>query len=375
MSARYLLPSLVLVLGIFTGNARSPHPMDGWIHPSVQGPARRVLRRELALLPAQSRENVTFVDLDGTRYANQPQGDLELYRPTEDPTLYVSTGGEQAVFPPPGPQQTAAPRQMNPDVLTRCLGDTGAYRRMFTKEGGRYAPTRYTYIAADFSVRGGDASTIKIADPDKDVAFVFLGGNGTNGWWLDAGLQYSPLRKDWALFIRDRGKALKSQDGRGDLPSSPELSPTLRFAPDQTITVEMFVPQKPVFGARRPLDNRVAVVARGRQRDNGSVRGGPQVRSYIIAVPGGWPRDGFDGGHGINLRHTVSIAQKGALDFTTGSYFKGTEVTNTWVGTSYATRRPLRPSDVQQRCSFPNDDVVQTRGSTVDIVYDPAQWR
>lgn len=121
--------------------------------------------------------------------------------------------------------------------------------------------------------------------------------------------------------------------------------------------------------------NCVAVVARGRQRDNGGVRGGPQVRSYIIAVPGGWPLDGFDAGHGINLRHTVSIAQKGALDFTPGSYFKGTKITNTLVGTSYATRRPLEPGDVQQRCSFPNRDVVQTKGAAVDIVYDPAQWQ
>ncbi len=81
------------------------------------------------------------------------------------------------------------------------------------QRGGRAAPTRYTYIAADFSVRGGDACTIKITDPDKDVAFAFLGGNSTNGWWLDAGLQYSPLRRDWALFIRDKGKALSSKTG------------------------------------------------------------------------------------------------------------------------------------------------------------------
>ncbi len=343
--------------------------MDAWIASAIEGAERKVMRRELALLPKHVRENVVFIDLNGKAYANRAQlKNLKVYQSTAKADTYRSARGEQATFPSHLPAQTADPfpRQMNPNLLTRCLGGTGAYRRTYTKEGGLQTPIHYTYIAAAFSVRGADERTIKITDPDKDVAFAFLGGNGTNGWWLDAGLQYSPLKKDWALFIRDRGKALKSQDEGLELKQ--------RFAPEQTIRVEMFVPQKPVLGAQQPVDNRVAVIARGRQRDNGGVRGRQQTRTYIIAVPGGWPRDGFDNGHGINLRHTVSIAQKDAPNFSTGSYFKGTTVSNVMVGSSYATRRPLRNSDVTQRCAYPNGGVVQTKGPTTDIIYDPGQW-
>jgi len=353
--------------------------MDGWIHASVQGEARQVMRRELVNLPPELRETVTFVALDGRVYVNTPRlEDLELYLPTKKAHTYAKGSGERVTLPPHGPQQTPTLRMVkpDPDVFTRCQGTTGAYRQMFTKEGGRASGIRYTYIAADFHVRGGDERTIKITDPDKDVAFVFLGGNGTNGWWLDAGLQYSPLRKDWALFIWDTGKALKARSDAFKLErrASPTLSRDERFAPEQTISVEMFVPQKPVFGADRPMDNRVAVIARGRQRDNDGVRGEYQTRSYILEVPGGWPRDGFDGGRGINLRHTVSLAQVGAMDVTTGSYFKETRITNTFVGSSYATRRPLRTDDILKICAFPNAKVVQARGAAVDIVYDPEQW-
>lgn len=51
--AQLLIGSL-LVLGGFAAGTEPlvpPHPLDRWIHPSVQGEARRVLRHELALLP------------------------------------------------------------------------------------------------------------------------------------------------------------------------------------------------------------------------------------------------------------------------------------------------------------------------------------
>ena len=99
-----------------------------------------------------------------------------------------------------------------------------------------------------------------------------------------------------------------------------------------------------------------------------------QVRRYVFEVPGGWPRSGFSGGRGLNLRYTVSLAQVGGMDVTTGSYFSGTRVKNVYVGSSYRTRRPLRPDDVQKVCTFPNSEVVALRDQKVVISYDPETW-
>lgn len=260
----------------------------------------------------------------------------------------------------------------DPEKFTQCREGAGAYYQMFTKEkDATGAP--YTYISADVYVAGADTHSIKIANPNKDVAFVFLGGNGTDGWWLDAGLQYSPVRKDWALFFWDEGKALEAR-GRPftfKRKLSPALTPEQRFAPNQTIKLEMFIPQKAVLGARETMDNRVTVIARGRQRTNNGVRGKEQVRRYIFEVPGGWPRSVRANGRGINLRYTVSLAQVGRVDLTTGSYFRGTRISNVYVGSSYATRRPLRRSDIASLCRSPNDQVVQMQNGVISINYAP----
>ena len=274
----------------------------------------------------------------------------------------------------------AAAQRTKPDaaVFSSCRGGTGAYYQMFTKEGGVRGAPRYTYIAADIELSGGDPDSgpdsVRITDPDKDVAFVFLGGNGTNGWWFDAGLQYSPLRRDWALFFWDEGEALRSAGRPFERRATPALGPDDRFAPDQTVSLELFVPQRPVLGARRPLEDRVVVIARGRGRAGGSAGGKMQVRRYVFEVPGGWPRSGFSVGRGLNLRYTVSLAQVGGMDVTTGSYFSGTRVKNVYVGSSYRTRRPLRPDDVQRVCAYPNQRVVKVRDGRVTISYDPKTW-
>ena len=274
-----------------------------------------------------------------------------------------------AVAKPPG---HAAAQKEDPEVFTRCRGGAGAYYQMFTEERD-FTGRSYTYISADVYVGGGDAESIKITDPSKEVAFVFLGGNGTDGWWLDAGLQYSPRVKDWSLFFWDKGKA---QEVRGkpfafERKATPTLTPQSRFAPDQTIKLELFVPQKAVLGARTPLDNRVAVIARGRQRDRDGVRGKAQVQRYVFEVPSGWPRSGRADGRGINLRYTASLAQVGKVDLTTGSYFKGTRATNVYVGSSYATRRPLRQGDMASRCRSPNNRIVNLQDGAIAIDYTP----
>ncbi len=270
----------------------------------------------------------------------------------------------------------AAAQRVKPDagVFSSCRGGTGAYYQMFTKEGGVAGTPRYTYIAADVELAGGGADSIAITNSDKDVAFVFLGGNGTDGWWLDAGLQYSPLRRDWALFFWDEGEALRAAGKPFERRSTPVLGPGDRFAPDQTVSLELFVPQRPVLGARRPQDDRVVVIARGRGREGGSAGGERQVRRYVFEVPGGWPQDGFSNGRGLNLRYTVSLAQVGGMDVTTGSRFGGTRVKNVYVGPNYRTRRPLGPSDVQRVCAYPNKRVVKVRNGRVMISYDPTTW-
>ena len=198
-----------------------------------------------------------------------------------------------AVAKPPG---HAAAQKEDPEVFTRCRGGAGAYYQMFTEERD-FTGRSYTYISADVYVGGGDAESIKITDPSKEVAFVFLGGNGTDGWWLDAGLQYSPLVKDWSLFFWDKGKALevRGKPFAFERKATPTLTPQSRFAPDQTIKLELFVPQKAVLGARTPLDNRVAAIARGRQRDRDGVRGKAQVQRYVFEVPE-WLAEEREGG-------------------------------------------------------------------------------
>ena len=266
----------------------------------------------------------------------------------------------------------AAPQKEDPEVFTRCRDGAGAYYQMFTREeDDTGAP--YTYISADVYVGGGDTESINITNPGKEVGFVSLGGNGTDGWWLDAGLQYSPLVKDWSLFFWDKGKAQKvsGKPFTFERKATPTLTPQSRFAPDQTIKLEFFIPQKAVLGAPTPLDNRVAVIARGRQRDKNGVRGHEQVQRYVFEVPSGWPRSGKANGRGINLRYTASLAQVGKVDLATGSYFKGTRVTNVYVGSSYATRRPLKQSDMASRCSSPDNQVAKLQDGAISIDYTP----
>ena len=98
------------------------------------------------------------------------------------------------------------------------------------------------------------------------------------------------------------------------------------------------------------------------------------MRRYAFEVPGGWPRDGFANGRGLNLRYTVSLAQVGGMDVRTGCYFSGTRVKNVYVGPNYRTRRTLRPSDVQRVCAYPNEKVVKVRNGEVTISYDPKAW-
>jgi hypothetical protein len=245
---------------------------------------------------------------------------------------------------------------------------------MFTKEGGvggsRGSSTRYAYIRTIFGVRGGGTSTIRIANQNNTVAFAFLGGNGTNGWAIDAGLQYGPTYRDWALFLRTQGGALKTQ--------GPGLEAE-RFAPEQRIEVEFYVVQNfdtiNIWDDDGDNDNVVAVTARGRNVRTGNT----QTKTFVMDIARkGWYRDGTNYESapeiwrtaGINLRHTVSLAQK-TMNLNDGSYFRGTTIENTLVGSSYATRRTQTSSDVARICEWPGSpaNTVEVVNGAVNIQY------
>ena len=65
----------------------------------------------------------------------------------------------------------AAAQQVKPDAATfsSCRGGTGAYYQMFTKEGGVRGAPRYTYIAADIELAGGDASSVRITPATASI--------------------------------------------------------------------------------------------------------------------------------------------------------------------------------------------------------------
>lgn len=329
----------------------------------------------LSFLPEHARDGVvTYITEDDKVYGNMPAADaVDVFDPTTEPDIYVDDGGEEEIFPESesAPIGELAPTDFagNDYFYTECRGGQGAYRRMLTKEGGqpsgpRGSPTRYGYISTLFNLEGSTTSTIRINNPDKDVAFAFLGGNGTNGFAVDAGMQYSPVYRNWALFIRTQGGAVRSQ-----------TDPAYRFAPNQQIAVEFFTVQNPStiqdVDADGDRDNLIAVVAKGQRDIRGG--GGPWDRTFVLDVAsGGWPRDGYDAGNGINLKQTVSLAQAGTQTFTTGSYFRGTTITNTQVGASYASRRPLRSDDIAKVCEYPAipADVINTSSSgAINIEY------
>ena len=306
-------------------------------------------------------------------YGNTPEAkQVGFYKPTKDANIYVDERGSKAFFPTtaPDPEPELSPTWLYDHFYTECRGDKGAYRRMFTKEGGVGISTRYTYIRTVFGVRGGSTSTIRIANRDNTTAFAFLGGNGTNGWAMDAGLQYGSTYEDWALFLRTQGGVVSSQ-GRGQEAE--------RFAPDQRIEVEFFVVQDSttlnIHDADGDNDNVVAVIARGRDVSDGTM----QTKTFVMDIARkGWYRDGMNYESaeyirrtaGINLRHTVSLAQI-TMNLNDGSYFRGTTIEDTLVGSSYATRRAQTSTDVARICEWPGSpaDVVQVVNGAVNIQY------
>ena len=85
-------------------------------------------------------------------------------------------------------------------------GGTGAYYRVVSDSS-----LGYSYFSANVFLPG--SSQIFVANPSKETVYVYTGGYGNvlNGsesdgqGAIDAGLQYSPAKNNWALFYRGFG--------------------------------------------------------------------------------------------------------------------------------------------------------------------------
>ena len=137
------------------------HVMDQWIDPAIQGKEREIIRREIANVPAEERENFTFVDLDQSVYVNRPEirGDLEWLHPVGDTGVYVDSAGNKSFFaaPPAKPSDADLEAQYTTSKnYDGCPVNRGAYRRVMTKEGcasgGRCSGGKYTRIDADVTL-------------------------------------------------------------------------------------------------------------------------------------------------------------------------------------------------------------------------------
>jgi hypothetical protein len=196
---------------------------------------------------------------------------------------------------------------------TRNTG-TGPYRRIWS-DSPMSAAQATVYLP---SLAKGD-----IVSANGDTAFIYLGGWGSAGQALDAGLMHNPGTDTWSLFIKYQGLA----ENLGG-------TPQVRLKPDQTVTVTFSIPDDGSVKVETS-GQAVQVVDAANQTDLG-------VQSLAVQQNGlsGFPSDGTD----VILKRMTSIAQNHE-NFQSGSKISGVAWTNVQCGTDPGSLSPWTITD------------------------------
>lgn len=307
----------LVALGLLGLVACSPSQSDDsgfHIDPAIQGQERRVISEVMRLLPPAHRDNVIYFSESGAIYANKVALKSE-FRPARRlrDNIYQTSWGERFVAPASGSDASSGSGASAQGEYTCASVNTGPFRRVATQAGANVLYGRYSYASADIFAPG-DGSVYGKTDNNGiqvETPYIYMGGQSSTGVEVDAGLQWSNVHTDWALFLRVGGALYNNNQVRLNSPA--------------TVTLEHYV----------PADGTVVVRVAG-----GTVRTGSN-RS-LVAAAGGWTRNGV----GNTMKRITSIAQS-SLNLTSGSYLLGVSWANAQLGRYSGTTQPIPIPDGQ----------------------------
>jgi hypothetical protein len=253
---------------------------------------------------------------------NQPSIWTKLKSATQDSILAVA---EKLARIRPGFQQ-------RPDSIDEYK-NSGPYHRVLTTPG-------YSYVRATVFLPCDGVHV----NPSGETPFVYLGGwgAGDDGTAIDAGFQYSPTYRNYALFIR----AQTSRDqGKKQISESP------RFVCGHPVKLEFIAYSR----------TEIHLNATGTTADNkgADIKAANIVHSVLRhGAAYNWPPDGGGRRNGIVLKRMTTIGQDSALDlyltrttdapwYNDGAYFGVTpshdpliQWSDMWVGTVDSSGHP-----------------------------------
>ncbi|WP_339303194.1 hypothetical protein [Paenibacillus sp. FSL R5-0519] len=265
------------------------------IDSSITGNEREVIADVMARLDEEDRENVIYVAEDGAIYSNK----MELKETTEvydlvENNIYQSASGKELVGPGASTNDFSASAikddtQISPAAeVPSPIGGSGPYRRVFSNNGYNWLSTYVTIPGAPYVK--GNVST--------DVPYVYLGGWGSNGNGIDAGLQYSTAFDNWAPTTLANGLMVPA--------------PNTRYRSNQDIYMKFYVTN---------LNECTLAVS-------GITTTGEQLTTTIVRGGiSGWDKSGT----GMRVKRMTTIGQK-IEDMTTGSSIKNVRWHDITVG-------------------------------------------
>ncbi|PQP82426.1 hypothetical protein C0Q44_13365 [Paenibacillus sp. PCH8] len=264
------------------------------IDSSITGNEREVIADVMARLDEEDRENVIYVSEDGAVYSNKVelQATTEVYDQVDNNT-YQSASGKELVGPGISTNEfsTSAVRddlQISPTAeVPTPSGGSGPYRRVFSNNGYNWLSTYVTIPGAPYVK--GNVST--------DVPYVYLGGWGSNGNGIDAGLQYSTAFDNWSPTTLANGEMVPSNT---------------RYRSGQDIYMKFYV--------TNPNECTLAV--------SGITTSGEQLTTTIVRGGiSGWDKSGT----GMRVKRMTTIGQK-PENMNTGSTIKNVRWHDITVG-------------------------------------------
>ncbi len=275
--------------------------VESYIDPAIQGEEREVMRDIIRKLPISSRDNVTYVGEQGQVFGNKPSMKQVDTAISLGNGAYTYDGIEifGKITEMPVPNFDSGLLSSNTDsVVGRsskyCIvkipvsnfqfTGTGPYRRV-TSYAGYSASYAYVTLPHEISIR-----TV-----GSDTPYIYTGFSGTSE--LDAGFQYSPAKRNWALFTNVPGI------GQSGLPRRYAYG----SAVDMTFETLPRTVNKPQL---------IAISATGLDSVPNTV---PRiVTQTLVSIAPYARRDGV----GLSIKRMTSIAQVGGDNFRSGSYLK-----------------------------------------------------
>jgi hypothetical protein len=232
--------------------------------------------------------------------------------------------------------------------------NTGPFRRALSKTG-------FAYEAADIALPGrNDITALDPSGrlkPSGDTVYVYLGGRGSRGGEVDAGLQYSAAHDNWSLFLAVGGFGYTY----GPSPGAPAHP---RFVSGQTVRLEFEVIETDEVEVRATGIDEAATdvpptpVTHAIRLD---VSAFPESNANVDADRAGRPTNfGWNpSGAGNRLKRVTSMAQEaGHENFLSGSFVHGVEWANCVIGRSPGDAAPWSAANTSGFTTHPDNGTV-----------------